>query len=113
MSNPDHYALAVRPGVVFITISAIIDFINAHPDIVGVGPGNSAQNKYNAFMNMLLTVHDLIDAGDNTSACGKINAIMKKCDGLPKPPDFIDGNTDTMGSLTGMLDDLATSLGCE
>jgi hypothetical protein len=95
------------------TIVDIIDFINNHADIVGIGPGKSAANKYKTFMNMSLTVQDLIDAGDNTGTCNQMNSIMKKCDGLPKPPDFIDGNTDTMGTLTGMLDYLATNLGCE
>jgi hypothetical protein len=55
----------------------------------------------------------LIEAGYIADACGQINSIMKKCDGLHRPPDFIDGNTDTMGTLTGMLDDLSTSLECE
>lgn len=95
------------------TIDAIIDFISEHPDIIGVGPGNSATNKYNAFMNMLLTVADLIEAGDNTGACDQINSIINKCDGLPNPPDFIDGNSDTTATLMGMIDDLTTNLGCE
>jgi hypothetical protein len=95
------------------TIDDIIDFIAEHEDIEGIGPGNSANNKYNAFMNMLLTVADLIEAGNNSRTCGLMNSIMKKCDGLPKPPDFIDGNTETMGTLMGMLDDLTSSLECE
>jgi hypothetical protein len=79
----------------------------------GSTPGNSANNKYNAFMNMLQTAADMLQAGDSKGACGLLNSIMNKCDGSPSPPEFIDGNTDTMGTLTGMIDDLTASLGCE
>jgi probable HAF family extracellular repeat protein len=109
--NGNRQALILTPLTKII--NDIIDFINDHEDIEGVGPGNSANNKYNAFMNMLLTVSDLIEAGDSKGVCGLLNSIIKKCDGLPKPPDFIDGNADTVGTLTGMLDDLTASLGCE
>jgi hypothetical protein len=96
-----------------IAIDGIIAFINGHADIVGVGPGNSANNKYNVYMNKLLTVGDLIEAGNDSGACGLLNSIKNKCDGSPSPPDFIDGNVDTMGTLMGMFDDLTSSLECE
>ena len=63
-------------------------------------------------MNMLLVTADLIDAASYDAACNKIESIFKKCDGLPIPPDFIDGNSDTMSALIGMFDDLMESLGC-
>jgi probable HAF family extracellular repeat protein len=111
--NPDGNMEAWIADLHIITIDNIIDFIAEHEDIEGVGPGNSADHRYNAFLNMLNTAADLIEIGDNVGVCDQIYSIVKKCDGLHRPPDFIYGNTDTMITLRGMLDDLTTSLECE
>jgi hypothetical protein len=94
------------------SINDIINFIIANADIHGEGPGNSADHRYNAFLNMLLVTADLIEAANYNAACNKLESVFKKCDGLPNPPDFIDGNTDTMATLIEMFDDLMESLGC-
>lgn len=94
------------------TIDDIIDFILAHEDIVGIGPGNSANNKYNAFLNMLNTVADLIEAGDNEGACDQLNSIMGKCD-PDNPPNFITGPDLIMDELMEMIIALMESLGCD
>ena len=96
-----------------ITIDDIIDFLLDHEDIVGIGPGKSSKNRFKAFMNMVYSTSDYIDVADYDGACRQMESMFNKCDGLPKPPDFISGNTDTMETLTGMLIDLRSSMGCE
>jgi hypothetical protein len=109
VSFPRGIDVALEPD---LTVDDIIDFIVENEDIEGVGSGNSANNKYNAYMNMLLVTADLVDAASYDAACNKLESIFKKCDGLPKPPDFIDGNPDAMAALIEMFDDLMGSLGC-
>jgi len=53
----------------------------------------------------------LLQNGDIQDACDKTEAILKKCDGSPKPPDFIAGSE--LEDLAGMLGSLQTSLGCQ
>jgi len=93
-------------------LADIIDFILTN-DIEGDGPGNSADNRYNAFLNMLHTVSDLIEADDNEGACGLLNSIAKKCDGEGRPPDFITGDPETMDELMDMIEMLMEDLGCD
>jgi hypothetical protein len=79
-------------------------------DLGGVGSGYSANNKLNAYRNMLVNISNLIDGGNITEACQQISAAMKKCDGVTPPPDFVDG--DAALSLYTDLNDLWTELGC-
>jgi probable HAF family extracellular repeat protein len=65
------------------------------------------------FGQMLESVKWHLDHDRAKAACKKLDKIDNRCDGDRRPPDFIDGDADTMGTLTGMLDDLETSLGCE
>ncbi|NIR13382.1 hypothetical protein GWN63_00540 [Candidatus Bathyarchaeota archaeon] len=60
-------------------------------DLVGDGDGNSADNKLDAFLDMFEEVKALYDAGNIEDAIGTLKALLKKCDGDPKPPDTVTG----------------------
>jgi len=62
-------------------------------DLVGSGPGKSADNRLKALRKMIVIAGQLIDNGDVDGACGKLQAIYKKIDGLDKPQDFADGES--------------------
>lgn len=68
-------------------------------------------NRLTAFKNMIEALGDLIEDGDIEEACTNIEAILKKCDGLPNPPDFLGGVA--LEDLAGMIESLQTSLGCQ
>jgi hypothetical protein len=92
-------------------ILAFFDGAVADGDLVGVGPGKSADNRLNALRNMISTAGDLIEAGDYAGACDQLMAALEKCDGEALPPDFAAG--DAAEVLADMLVDLMTSLGCQ
>ena len=53
---------------------------------------------------------DLIEAELYEDACGQLAVVLKKCDGLAKPPDFVTG--EAVEVLAGMIEVLRTTLGC-
>jgi hypothetical protein len=94
-------------------ITNILDFIEESVDegtLTGIGNGNSAGNRLNALINMIEAAGDLIEAGDLDDACGQLMAAYKKCDGLPRPPDFVDG--DSRAELAQLILNLMASMGC-
>jgi len=94
-------------------VAEILDFIDesvAAGTLEGSGNGNSAENRLNALRNMIEAAGDLIEAGDIDGACGQLMAVYKKCDGLPRPPDFVAG--EAQEELAQMILDLMASLGC-
>jgi hypothetical protein len=94
-------------------ITSILDFISESVEsgsLEGSGNGNSAGNRLNALINMIEAAGDLIEAGNIDGACGKLMAIYKKCDGLARPPDFVEG--EARAELAQMIFNLMASLGC-
>lgn len=95
-------------------IAAILAFIEASVEagtLFGDGPGNSAGNRLNAFINMIEATGDLIEDGLYAEACDQLGAALKKCDGQPSPPDFVAG--EAVEELKGMIEVLRTTLGCQ
>lgn len=98
------------------TINSVLTFFDqsvANGLIAGEGPGKSADNRLNAFRNMLETAADLINVGDYEGACQQLASCYKKCDGMPKPPDFLSGDSDTLNELSSMITELMESLECQ
>jgi probable HAF family extracellular repeat protein len=100
-----------------ITIDVILKFFYESVDdetIYGRGRRHCRANaRLWLFGQMLESVKWHLDHDRTKAACRKLNSIDRRCDGDRRPPDFIDGDADTMGTLTRMLDDLETRLGCE
>jgi hypothetical protein len=92
----------------------ILEFIDtsvANGAIEGSGPGKSASNRLNALINMFEATSDLIAGGYLEDACGRLTAILKKCDGQVPPPDFISG--EAVEELADMILQLMEDLECE
>jgi YVTN family beta-propeller protein len=102
--------LANEPSQAVSGLLGFIDYALENGLIAGVGPGNSADNKVNALKNMIKSVGDLIAKNSTQAACGQLNSIYKKVDGIPKPPDFISGEA-VSGVADGVLD-IMTGLNC-
>jgi hypothetical protein len=109
------YALAAN-NLLFLAeqIQDILDFIDASigtGDLVGAGPGRSADNRLNALINMIENARTLITSGNISEACGQLDAAYKKCDGELRPPDFVAGVAAV--ELADMILAIRASLGCE
>ena len=79
--------------------------------LAGDGPGNSAKNRLNALRNKLEAARDLIGEGLYEDACDQLWSTYRKCDGNPRPPDFVTG--DAAEDLADMILLLMDDLGCE
>lgn len=81
----------------------------ANGTLVGVGNGNSAENKLNAVVNMLNAVGDLIDDENIADAQNQLASICKKVDGQPTPPDMLGGEAveDIGAVICQMADDIS------
>ena len=118
-----------------ITIDGILDFFDtcvAHRSLEGYVPDKSgkkrsadkitkgngsdklAENRLNALRNMIETAGNLIDSEKNDEACGQLEAVYKKMDGLNTPgdsKDFVEG--DAVIELAAMVKDLMGKLECK
>ena len=95
-------------------IADILDFFDesvADGNLVGDGPGNSAENRLNALRNMIEAEGNLIDAELIEDACWQLQDAYNRTDGESPPPDFVTG--DAAAELAGMIEELMESLGCE
>jgi hypothetical protein len=75
-------------------IAYILNFIEDAIDqetLTGLGPGNSAPNRLNAFTNMIKTAGSYIEEGNFTEAAGQLHAAYHKTDEQLNPPDFVTG----------------------
>ena len=94
-------------------IEEILDFVDESVEygtLTGDGPGNSGDNRLNALINMLEEAQSLIEAGLYEEACDQLWAAYRKCDGDPRPPDFVTG--DAADDLAGMILVVMDELGC-
>ena len=95
-------------------VAEILDFVDTSVDggtLTGDGPGNSAEKRLNALINMIEAAGDLVEDGDIEGACQQLLDAYKKTDGEPKPPDFVAG--EAASELADMIQDLRATLGCE
>lgn len=86
-----------------------IDDVVESGDLIGVGKGNSANGKLGALIHMLERAYDLINGGDLEDARIQLEDAYKKCDGNPKPPDFVAGSV--AEELANMIMVIRISLG--
>ncbi len=59
---------------------------------VGTGGGASADNRISDFIDKIDEAIALYEAGNIEEAIGTLKAVLKKCDGDPKPPDHVEGD---------------------
>ena len=95
-------------------VQEILDFIDESVEagtLWGNGPGNSADKRLQALINMIEAAGDLIEQGRCEEARDQLWAAYRRCDGSPKPPDFVEGQA--REQLAAMILALIESLGCE
>jgi hypothetical protein len=94
------------------SIQDILDFFDqsvANGSLIGNGPGNSADGRRKALRNKIKAAGDTIEDGGD--ACEQLLDVYHRCDGLPRPPEFVAGPS--APTLAGMILDLMADLGCE
>jgi hypothetical protein len=92
-------------------IQDILDFVDASVaagKLSGSGPGNSANGRLNALINMVESAGDLMEDGDYETAYDQLETVYEKCDGETPPPDFVEG--EAREELAGMISDLMAVL---
>jgi len=87
-------------------ILAFIDASIANGSLFSNGPGN----RYLALKNMIRAAGDLIHDGFIADACTQLKDAYNRTDGVPKPPDFVTGQS--ASDLAKRIQDLRTTLGC-
>ncbi|MFC2067959.1 hypothetical protein ACFLTP_02980 [Chloroflexota bacterium] len=70
----------------------------------------SGNGRLGTLINMIEMAYDLIDASDIEEACIQLDNAYRRCDGSPKPPDFVNGPDAT--EVADMISATRTSLGC-
>ena len=92
-------------------IEDVIDLLDTSVEdgtIIGIGPGKSANNRLNAFSNMLMEANSLIDAGNFAEASDQLASALKHADGQDKPKDFVAGSA--LPQLAQLIQDLIETL---
>ena len=94
-------------------IDSIIEYVQdaiSYGDIYGRGPGRSADGRLNAFLNKLMALKDFIEQDLTEDACGQLDDIIKRSDGIEPPLDFVVGPG--LPALADMLAALRDDLAC-
>ncbi len=95
-------------------LSEILTFIAnsvSNESLQGSGPGNSANGRLKALINMIEASGDLIEDGFIEQACQQLLDAYDRTDGYDSPPDFVGGEATVI--LANMILDLMEGLGCE
>ena len=90
-------------------IEIIIEFFDlavAGETLVSAGPKKALDQ----FRGSLVGVQDSINAEDWEAACKDLYGLYVKSDGIPRPPDPIEGSA--IPVLSGMIETLLTTMNC-
>lgn len=74
------------------------------------GKGRPPEKRLGVVRDLLVSAQALVEVGDFSSACQKLDRVLDMCDGIDTPPDLITG--DGLTELIEMLLDLKVLLGC-
>ena len=91
------------------TILSFFDECVENARLIGSGPGNS-WHRMKALRNMLKSAGELVEDGLTAEACQQLLDAYKRCDGQPKPPDFVEGFA--APQLAEMIQKYRAYLGC-
>ena len=100
-----------QPPMSVSDILAFFDASVADGTLCGYGPGNSADGRRGALRNQIEAAGDMIDAGDLAGACQQLTDAYGRCDGLPRPPEFVA--CPAAAALAEKVLDLMGEVGCE
>ena len=102
--------VAPPPQQQIADILAFFDAAVAVGTLQGAGNGNSAGGSRQALRNMLEAAGDLLQQGRIGGACQQLADAHDRTDGLPRPPEFVDGPA--AADLALRIADLRSALGC-
>lgn len=103
--------VAVQPPP--MSIEDILDFLDGSVmagTLAGQGHGKSALARLFVFRKTIETAGKLIDRGRIGAACKLLSRAYQRCDGLLRPPDFVDG--EARAELSAMIGQLMADLEC-
>ena len=95
-------------------VAYVINFIQESIStgaLTGEGPGNSADKKVNALINMIKAYGDLLVAGQTVEGCQQLADLYLKVDGVSPPPDFLSG--EATDELAGAIQEIMTYYECQ
>jgi DNA-binding beta-propeller fold protein YncE len=92
------------------TILSFFDECIENGTLMGSGPGKS-WHRMKALRNMLRAAGELVEDGFMAEACQQLLDAYKRCDGQPKPPDFVEGYA--APQLAEMIQTYRAYLGCD
>jgi probable HAF family extracellular repeat protein len=72
-------------------VLAFFDEAVSNGTLEGAGPGNSGAQRIRALRNMLDEAGSLLEQRGPGAACGALNQVLRRTDGSPRPPDFVQG----------------------
>lgn len=72
-------------------VVAFFDEAIANGTLEGAGPGNSGARRAQALRSMLVEAGSLLEERGLDPACGALNQVLRRTDGSPRPPDFVQG----------------------
>jgi hypothetical protein len=101
-------AVEPPPSPTVEDILAFFDASVADGTLFGEGPGKSADGRRGALRNKIKAAGDILDDGED--ACQQLLDAYQRCDGLPRPPEFVAGPA--AATLAQMILDLMGELGC-
>ena len=78
--------------------------------LVGSGPGNSAGGRTGALRNQLDAMARNFDERATRRTCQQLASILRRADGVPKPPDFVAGAATP--ELASNIKAVQADLGC-
>lgn len=98
------------PSTAIQQLLAYIELSVSEETLSGLGPGGSAENRLNSFIDMMISAGQLIESGNTADACNLFNSIYRKVDGAPKPSDLVTGEA-APGIAAGIVQ-IMTMLQC-
>jgi hypothetical protein len=92
-------------------VAGIVDQAVETGTLTGDGNGSAAQNRLDAWINMLKTAQQSAGVGNDAGPCGLLEQAYLRADGASPPPDFVRGPA--VQSIANLIQGLRTSMGCD
>jgi len=100
----NYYAAGPTSGILVFFDESV-----AAGNLLGSGPGNSANHRRTALRNMIEAAANLMAAGLNADAINQLQQALERTDGVDPPPDFVTGPA--ASELADLIEELMASIG--
>lgn len=108
------FEAGTSPEEQIASILAFFDASVAAGKLEGKGPGKSALVRLFVLRKTIEIAGKLIERGRIRAACIMLRNAYRRCDGIRRPPDFVEGGVegDATPQLASMIQNLRNTLGC-